>query len=276
MTSIATTDIDLKLGKLIHEAQEELQSLRHEVARYKLAFDSARMLIGHEYIKPLTAISGYVELLESELEGRTSDKQRHYLEKVKGAIDRLDELIDSTVQMLQTGGKVERIYSVENVDLRKMMEAIRERLGDEAERIECDIPAELVSVPIRRRGLEVVVENLASNALKHSGSKKVVSISLSVIEERRKGSEGKLLMVKVEDRGEGIPEEELKRIFDRFYRGSKAKDGEGFGLGLALVKSIITIMNGEINIDSEVGKGTRVTITVPVIDGTREAPETIG
>jgi signal transduction histidine kinase len=276
LTSIVTADKEQKLGKLIHEAQEELRSLRNEVARYKLAFDSARMLIGHEYIKPLTAISGYVELLESELEGSISEKQLRYLEKVKVAIARLDEMIDSTVQMLQTGGKVERIYSVESVDLGKMMEAIRERLGGVAERIECNIPAGLVSVSIRRRGFEVVVENLVSNALKHSGSAKAVSVSFSVIEERRRGSEGKLLMMRVEDRGKGIPEEELKRVFDRFYRGSKAKHGEGFGLGLALVKSIITIMNGEINIDSEVGKGTRVTVTVPVIDGAHEAPETIG
>jgi signal transduction histidine kinase len=276
LTGIATTDSDQKLGKLIHEAQEELRSLRHEVARYKLAFDSARMLIGHEYIKPLTAISGYVELLESELDGSIGEKEQHYLLKVKGAISRLDELIESTVQMLQTGGKVERIYSVENVDLGKMMDALRERLGEVAGRIECDIPAELDSVLIRRRGFEVVVENLISNALKHSGSTKIVNVSFSVIEERRSGSEGKLLMVKVEDRGEGIPEDELKRVFDRFYRGSKAKDGKGFGLGLALVKSIVTIMNGEINIDSEVGKGTRVTVTVPVINGAHEAPETIG
>ena len=83
-------------------------------------------------------------------------------------------------------------------------------------------------------------------------------------------------MVSIEDSGEGIPEEELKRVFDRFYRGNRAKGRKGFGLGLALVRSIITIMNGEIKIDSEVGKGTRVTFTVPVLDGSREVPEMIG
>ena len=135
---------------------------------------------------------------------------------------------------------------------------------------------ELEDVPLRRRGLEIVIENLVSNALKHGGASNGVDVSVSVIEERRRGSEGKLLLVSVEDKGEGIPEEELEKVFDRFYRGSSAMDREGFGLGLALVKSIITIMNGEINIDSEVGKGTRVTFTVPVLDGSREVPETIG
>jgi signal transduction histidine kinase len=242
------TDNDLKLDKLLHEAQEELQLLRHEVDRYKLAFDSARMLIGHEYVKPLTAISGYVELLESDFDGSIDEKKQRYLEKVKSAVTRLDELIDSTVQMMQIGSNVERIYAAENVDLSKMMKAIRERLGDKEGRIRSNIPRELGDIPLRRRGLEIVIENLVSNALKHSGASKDVDVSISVIEERRRGSEGKLLLVSVEDRGEGIPEEELGKVFDRFYRGSSAKGREGFGLGLALVKSIITIMNGQINI----------------------------
>ena len=276
MTSITTTENDLKLDKLLHEAQEELQSLRHEVDRYRLTFDTARMLVGHEFVKPLTAISGYVELLESELEESIDERKQRYLDKVKGAVTRLDELIDSTAKMLNVGSNVERIYSVENIDLRKMMKTIRERLGDEEGRVRSDIPMELEDVPLRRRGLEIVIENLVSNALKHGGASNGVDVSVSVIEERRRGSEGKLLRVSVEDKGEGIPEEELEKVFDRFYRGSSAMDREGFGLGLALVKSIITIMNGEINIDSEVGKGTRVTFTVPVLDGSREVPETIG
>lgn len=276
MTSITTTENDLKLDKLLHEAQEELQSLRHEVDRYRLTFDTARMLVGHEFVKPLTAISGYVELLESELEESIDERKQRYLDKVKGAVTRLDELIDSTAKMLNVGSNVERIYSVENIDLRKMMKTIRERLGDEEGRVRSDIPMELEDVPLRRRGLEIVIENLVSNALKHGGASNGVDVSVSVIEERRRGSEGKLLLVSVEDKGEGIPEEELEKVFDRFYRGSSAMDREGFGLGLALVKSIITIMNGEINIDSEVGKGTRVTFTVPVLDGSREVPETIG
>ena len=276
MAGIMTTDSDLELHKLLQEAQNELRSLRREVDRYKLAFDSARMLIGHEYVKPLTAISGYVELLESELDESLDEKQQRYLEKVKDAVTRLDELIDSTVNMIQIGSNVERIYSVEYVDLRKMMESMQERLGDSGGRIKCEIEIGLESVPLRRRGLEIVIENLVSNALKHSGASEDVAISISLIEERRRGSDGKLLLVKVEDRGEGIPEEELKRVFDRFYRGKNAKKREGFGLGLALVESIITIMNGEINIDSEVGKGTRVSFTVPVLDGFSEVPETIG
>lgn len=276
LVGITATDKNLQLDKLLHEAQKELQLLRHEVDRYKLAFDSARMLIGHEYVKPLTAISGYVELLESELEGSIDERKQRYLEKAKSAVARLEELIDSTVQMLHIGSNIERIYSVENVDPRKMMEAMRERLGDAGGRIKIDIPEEIDSVPLRRRGLEIVIENLVSNALKHSGASKDVDVSISVIEERRRGSEGKLLLVCVEDSGEGIPEEELKNVFDRFYRGAGAREREGFGLGLALVKSIITIMNGEIGIESEVGKGTRVTFTVPVLDESREVPETVG
>jgi signal transduction histidine kinase len=276
LVSITKTDSDPRVERLLQEAQNELESLRREVGRYKLVFDSAKMLIGHEYLKPLTAISGYIELLESELEERIDGKKLRYFEKVKSAIARLDELIDSTVQMLHVGSEVERIYTVEHVDLPKMMETIRERLGDQGNRVRCFVSRKLVDVPLRRRGLEIVIENLASNALKHSWSSEDVEVSISVIDERRRGSSGKLLLVTVQDKGDGIPEEDLKRVFDRFYRGNGAKKEDGIGLGLALVKSIITIMNGEINIESEEKKGTKVTFTVPVLDGSREIPETIG
>ena len=276
MSSITETQKKQGLEKVLLEAQKELDTLRREVDRYKLVFDSARMLIGHEYIKPLTAISGYVELLETELGERKGEKETRYIEKVERAVVRLEELIDSTVQMLHMGPKVERIYSVEHVDVRELVERVRSRMGESAGRVRNLVPAEMDDLPLRRRGLEVVIENLVSNALKHSGDSSEVDVGASVIEDRRSASGGRLLLVKVEDRGEGIPEDELKKIFDPFYRRGKPASADGIGLGLALVKSVITIMNGDINIKSTVGEGTTVTFTIPVGEGVREIPEIVG
>ncbi len=276
LSSITKTHKKPGLEVVLLEAQKELESLRREVERYKLVFDSARMLIGHEYIKPLTAISGYMELLEAELEEGLDDKGRRYMGKVEEAVARFEELIETTVQMLRMGTKVEKIYSLELVDARELVERVRSRFGDRSGRIRNDVPADLGKLPLRRRGLEIVMENIVSNALKHSGDECGVEISASLIRNRRAGSDGKLLLVKIEDDGGGIPADDLKKIFDPFYRGERPSSPDGVGLGLALVKSIIAIMNGDINIDSAVGEGTTVTFTVPVGEGICEVPEIIG
>jgi signal transduction histidine kinase len=276
VSSITKTHKKPGLEAVLFEAQRELDMLRREVDRYKLVFDSARMLIGHEYIKPLTAISGYIELLESELGTELGEKERRYIGKVGEAIARLDELIGTTVQMLRMGTGVEKIYTLERVDARELVERVRSRFEDDMERIRNLVPEGLGDLLLRRRGLEIVIENLVSNALKHSGDSSGVDISASLIRNRRAGSGGKLLLVKVEDKGEGIPEGELTKIFDPFYRRGRSASSEGIGLGLALVKSVITIMNGDINIQSSVGEGTTVTFTVPVGEEVHEVPEIVG
>ncbi len=276
MSSITKTHKKQGLEVVLLEAQRELDSLRREVDRYKLVFDSARMLIGHEYIKPLTAISGYIELLEAGLGTGLGEKEKRYVEKVGEAVSRLDDLIDTTVQMLRMGTSVERIYTLERVDVRELVEKVRFRFGERADRIRNLVPAELGGLPLRRRGLEIVIENLVSNALKHSGGSSTVDVGASLIRDRRAGDAGELLLVKVEDRGEGIPKEELTKIFDPFYRRERSTATDGIGLGLALVKSVITIMNGEISVKSSVGEGTTVTFTVPVGEGVHEVPEVIG
>jgi signal transduction histidine kinase len=276
LSSITKTHKKPGLEVVLLEAQRELESLRREVDRYKLVFDSARMLIGHEYIKPLTAISGYMELLELELGEDLGDKERRYMGKVGEAVARFEELIDTTVQMLRMGTKVEKIYTLELVDTRELVERVRSRFSDRMGRIRNLVPAELGSLPLRRRGLEIVIENIVSNALKHSDATCDVKVGASLIRNRRAGSDGKLLLVKVEDEGEGIQADELKKVFDPFYRRERSAASEGIGLGLALVKSIIAIMNGDINIDSSVGEGTTVTFTVPVGEGVYEVPEIIG
>jgi signal transduction histidine kinase len=276
VSSITKTHKKPGLEIVLLEAQRELDTLRREVDRYKLVFDSARMLIGHEYIKPLTAISGYVELLESELGAELGEKERRYIGKLGEAIARLDELIGTTVQMLRMGTGVEKIYTLERVDTKELVERVRARFRDDTGRIRNLVPEGLGDLLLRRRGLEIVIENLVSNALKHSNDSSSVDVGASLIRNRRAGSDGRLLLVTIEDRGEGIPEGELTKVFDPFYRGGRPASADGIGLGLALVKSIITIMNGDINIKSSVGEGTTVTFTVPVGEEVREAPEIIG
>jgi two-component system heavy metal sensor histidine kinase CusS len=99
------------------------------------------------------------------------------------------------------------------------------------------------------------VSNLIENALHHTPEKGTIVISLA--------SRGAQSEVSVKDTGSGIAPEHLPRVFDRFYRADSARSSEGLGLGLALVKSITDLHGGSATIESEVGRGTTVTLTFP-------------
>ena len=106
--------------------------------------------------------------------------------------------------------------------------------------------------------LEQVLVNVVSNSIKYTPEGGVIEI-----EARR---EGEQVIIQVKDNGIGIPDEDLDRIFDRFYRVDKARSREmgGTGLGLAIAREIMQAHKGEISLSSTLGKGTTVTLTLPV------------
>ena len=110
----------------------------------------------------------------------------------------------------------------------------------------------------------MILDNLISNALKHSGGDAPVTVDAEIIRERRGSAGERVLLVTVADEGIGIPEQEIEAIFDPFYRGSSERRTGGLGLGLALVKNIVEIMDGDIRVSSSPGRGTKVTVSIPL------------
>lgn len=270
------TKNDTRLDGVILDAQKELQELRDEVDKYKIIFDSARLIVGHEFIKPLTSINGYIEALENVLEGKMGEKECRYFEKVREAVARLEELVDAFVQLIRFDSRIEQVIDLERVDVTSLVDRVRARFGERASSIVNAVDCGLPLLLLRRKGFELVLENLISNAIKHGGSSKPVMVTGSLQQERRGTSKEKLLIISVEDQGDGIPEEELDKIFNPFYRMGGVVDAPGLGLGLALVKSIVTIMKGKIHIKSKQGQGTTVTITVPVSQEEHVLSESVG
>ncbi|MBV6442332.1 MAG: hybrid sensor histidine kinase/response regulator [Haliscomenobacteraceae bacterium CHB4] len=115
--------------------------------------------------------------------------------------------------------------------------------------------------------LQQVVSNLLSNAIKFTPEGGQVYFSLSSDSNSGKGGSNQTLVIKVKDTGVGIPEEHLANIFDRFYQvgDSHTRHGEGTGIGLALVKELVKLMDGGISVHSTAGKGTEFTVTLPVL-----------
>jgi cell cycle sensor histidine kinase DivJ len=260
--AIQTRD-DAGLDRVMRDAEEELSGLRREMARYRSLFDSARLIVGHELAKPLTAAGGYLDLLEEQAGGILGEKERSYIAKIRAALSRLEELAESFVQLLRVEKSAD-LGALERVDLASLVERVRERLEDRAADVTVEIERGMGAILVRRRALEVVLDNLLSNAVKHGGSRGPIGVIASLAKERRGGSKEELLVVTVEDHGAGIPEDKIEEIFTPFVRLENGERADGLGLGLALVKSVIAIMGGEIRVRSKPGEGTAVTIVVPV------------
>jgi signal transduction histidine kinase len=260
-------------AETVADSTEELELLREELDRYRSVFESASMIVGHEFIKPLTSIIGYVELLEDRFENVSCDDEKRYFTRLRDSIVHLQELVESFVQLLRSDSLSEQAGEIERVDLRDIVEKLRPGDGPDRMRLKNIIDPGMPPVLLRRKHLEVVLDNLISNALKHSGGDVPVTIEAEIIRERRGGAGESVLMVTVKDEGVGIPEDEIDEIFNPFYRGDSNPRARGLGLGLALVRNIIKIMGGEIHVSSGRGRGTKVTISIPMPGAGRSAEQ---
>jgi two-component system sensor histidine kinase VicK len=123
-----------------------------------------------------------------------------------------------------------------------------------------DFPAGFPLIEADCDKMDQVLTNLVDNAIKYSPNGGTVTIGGRVVDER-----GQFLVIKVSDQGIGVPREHLQRVFDRFYRVDNRdnRDIGGTGIGLALVKALIEAHHGFVTMDSEVGRGSTVTVTMP-------------
>ena len=274
MEHATETTKDARLDRIIMDAQEELAVLRREVARYRDLFDSARLIVGHEFTRPLTSLSGYLELVEERLGAAAGEKERAYFSKMRGSIVHLEELVESFVQMLRVEQGAGDLQTLERVDIAGLVECVRGRFDESASLVSAHIERPIPPVLVQRRCLEVVLENLVSNAIKHGGGP--IRVTASLARERRGESKEALLVMTVEDHGAGIPEDKLEAVFTPFYRIESGGGKTGLGLGLAVVKSIVAIMSGEIRLRSKPGEGTAVTVVIPVPNDINTLSDTVG
>ena len=258
------------------ERDAELAELRRTVDRYRAVFDSACLVVGHEFIRPLTSISGYLQLVE-ERDGRGADEcVGRYFEKIRAAIARMEEMIDSFVRMLRAESHDGTPPELDVVNLQLLVERVRARLGGAAAAVENRVDPALPPLYLSREAIELVIENLLTNAVKHGGEGVPVKVIAELRAERRGGTGGRILIVRVIDGGPGIPARSLRDIFNPFCRGEANGGVEGLGLGLALVKNVIDIMGGTVGIESEPDRGTTVTFSVPVPERSPSATARIG
>ncbi|MBE5806232.1 MAG: PAS domain-containing sensor histidine kinase [Clostridiales bacterium] len=214
--------------------------------------------VSHELKTPITSIMGYADtLLEGEYDDVTRNK---FLNVIASEARRMAKLVTDLLTLSRYDTNKIKIEKTE-FDLGELVKKCQEKLEIEIvkkhHKVENLVTANVPLVYADKSGIERVVLNILSNSIKYTKENGSIKIYVGFVYNDA--------YIKIIDNGYGIPEEDLTRIFERFYRVDKARSRElgGTGLGLSIAREILNQNNGSIDIKSEVGKGTEVVIRVP-------------
>lgn len=215
--------------------------------------------VSHELKTPLTSILGFVETLK---EGAIDDKENShkFLSIIETQSKKLNSLIEDLLLLSRIESSNEPVKK-EPVRVKDLMDKLTETFGplliEKKNTLNVVIEPKDLKIKVELSSFERAVSNLIDNAIKYSPAGSQVWVEASV------GSKG--VMIAVKDNGIGIPESDLPRIFERFYRVDKGRTREsgGTGLGLSIVKHITERHGGSVHVDSAPQKGSTFTITLP-------------
>ena len=214
--------------------------------------------VSHELKTPITSIMGYADtLLENEIDGEISKK---FLERISTEAQRMARLVSDLLTLSRYDTSKVKVEKTE-FDLGELVKYTFEGLDLEMKKKnqsgECFVTSDVPLVFADKNGIERVVLNILTNAIKYTPETGTIKVYVGFVYNDA--------YIKIIDTGIGIPKEDLDKIFERFYRVDKARTREmgGTGLGLSIAKEILDQNDAMIDIKSEVGKGTEVVIRIP-------------
>lgn len=217
--------------------------------------------VSHELRTPITSIKGFTETL---LEGAMQDEEpcRNFLQIISDESERLYRMIRDILDLSKIEQK--RLpLQMNQVHLQELITSAVAIMNDQAQRKQLSIalPNQTPEILLMtdRDCLQQIVLNLLSNAVAYTPEGGAITIHTEQNAQR--------VMIQVSDTGIGIPEKDIPRIFERFYRVDKARsrDSGGTGLGLAIVKHLVENLHGQISVKSREGQGTTFTVTLPFL-----------
>ena len=249
------TELSRQFNAMADQVEETMETIRRDrdTGREFLAD------VSHELRTPLAALRTFNELLR-EKAGEDVAARTEFLEASAQQIERLDWLAQNLLELSKLDSGLIRL-DLRPDDLRATIESAVEQAQVSARRRGLDLTTDLPDEPLVTRHdpqrLGQVLTNLIGNALKFTPRGGSVRVVLSP---RNRGAR-----IQVIDTGVGIDAAELPKIFDRFYRGSRANEarGSGSGLGLAIVRSVVEMHGGRVMVESQIGTGSTFTVTLP-------------
>lgn len=211
--------------------------------------------VSHEFKTPLATIQGYVTLLEDDK--LSKEERQNYLSII----------FDATKKLTNLTSNILKISKLENQELEiskkeyNISEQLREviillQASWEKKNIEFDLDLEDCMIISDEELLQQVWMNIINNAIKFSNNDGKISVKLK--------SFSNYISIAITDNGCGMDEDTVNHIFDKFYQGDKSHSKEGNGLGLALVKRIVTLCRGEVSAKSKLNEGTTITVNLPI------------
>jgi len=213
--------------------------------------------VSHDLRSPLTAILGYVDLLDRV--GPVNDQQREFIQRVQNSVQSITSLVNDLLELgrIESGFDSQKEIVPFDGLVRYALETLGALISEKKLKLHLSLPDVLPPMrgnPIRLRQM---LDNLIGNAIKYTPEGGSIEIELETQEEQ--------VILRVSDSGPGIPPADQPHIFEKFYRASNVPKGVGgSGLGLAIVKSIVDNHHGRIWVESLLGQGTTFTVVLPL------------
>ncbi|MGE7933894.1 sensor histidine kinase [Viridibacillus arvi] len=246
-----------ELGTLARSFEEMTHDL-HQLEQMRRDFVSN---VSHEVQSPLTSISGYALALKKvEL---TDNERSRYLDIIIAEADRMSKMSDSLLKLSLLESQSQQLQLVTfNLDeqIRRVIIAIQPQWS--ARNIHFELNLKAVRLMADYDQLNQVWTNILGNSIKFSKDGGVINVNIE--------QDSKNVMVRISDTGIGISLADQKRIFERFFKADRSHNRKygGSGMGLAIVKQIVSLHQGDIRVESELGRGTNIIVTLPITTST--------
>ncbi|MEW5992504.1 MAG: HAMP domain-containing sensor histidine kinase [Chloroflexota bacterium] len=266
--SLELTELALQFNAMADRVQESVDIIRRDRDRSRDFLAD----VSHELRTPIAAIRTFNELLQ-EHAGEDPDARAEFLEASAAQIERLDWLAQNLLELSKLDSGLV-LLDLRPEDLRATVEQAVEQAGTAARRRGVDLALAMPDRPLRIRHDPVrvgqVVANLVGNAIKFTTRGGRIRVEVGAAQDGAR--------IQVADTGVGIAPEELPRIFERFYRGTRASEarGSGSGLGLAIVRSIVEMHGGSVSVESRLGTGSTFTVSLPASPRSMDGHRAVG
>lgn len=258
MENVADGDFSTRLetkssSKEIREIYSGFNLMASELGAIEILQTDFVSNVSHEFKTPINAIEGYSTLLQGD--ENLSDEQKQYVDKIMFNTKRLSDLVGSILLL----SKIENQPIPSNQTTFRLDEQVRQSTvalepAWSKKDIEFDVEMDSIEYTGNESMMHHIWDNLIGNAIKFNPECGLICIRLA-----RQNND---VVFTIEDSGPGISDEAKKHIFDKFYQGDSPHKDEGNGLGLALVKKILSVSNGEISVENIDGGGCRFTVVL--------------
>jgi signal transduction histidine kinase len=256
---------DDEVAALAREFNAMAAQLAEAARQRERGEQTRRELIGaisHDLRTPLASLRAMIEALADGVVDDPSSQQR-YLNSMRGQIGHLATLIDDLFELSQLESGVLRLEfdraSIQDL-VSDTLESLQEQARQKGVRLEACVAPGVDLVRMAPQKIERVLYNLVTNAIRHTPSDGSVVIEVAAEDQER------VVVVHVRDSGEGVGENDLPHVFERFYRSEKSRSRAtgGAGLGLAIARGIVEAHGGQIWVESQRGQGARFSFTLPL------------